>query len=82
MAEMAWVQHNNEVANSTLYSLTNSCYVGANIAGKPRVFVPYVGGVQNYVAKCKEIVAKGYEGFKMSAQASPTLLMSADGIVK
>jgi cyclohexanone monooxygenase len=67
MAEMAWVQHNNEVANSTLYPMANSWYMGANIPGKPRVFMPYVGGVQNYVAKCNEIVAKGYEGFEMSA---------------
>ncbi|MEZ5815863.1 MAG: NAD(P)/FAD-dependent oxidoreductase [Hyphomicrobiaceae bacterium] len=67
MAEMAWVQHNNEVANSTLYPLANSWYMGANIPGKPRIFMPYVGGVQNYVAKCNEIVQKGYEGFEMSA---------------
>jgi cyclohexanone monooxygenase len=66
-AEMAWVQHNNEVANSTLYPLANSWYMGANIPGKPRVFMPYVGGVQNYVAKCNEVAAKGYDGFEMSA---------------
>jgi cyclohexanone monooxygenase len=65
MAEMAWVQHNNAVANSTLYPLASSWYMGANIPGKPRVFMPYVGGVQKYVAKCNEIVAKGYEGFDM-----------------
>lgn len=67
MAEMAWVQHNNDVANSTLYPLANSWYMGANIPGKPRIFMPYVGGVQNYVAKCNEVVEKGYEGFEMSA---------------
>ena len=67
MAEMAWVQHNNEVADSTLYPLANSWYTGANIPGKPRIFMPYVGGVQNYVAKCNEVVQKGYEGFEMSA---------------
>ena len=67
MAEMAWVQHNNEVAHSTLYPLANSWYMGANIPGKPRIFMPYVGGVQNYVAKCNEVVEKGYEGFEMSA---------------
>jgi cyclohexanone monooxygenase len=65
-AEMAWVQHNNEVANSTLYPLANSWYMGANVPGKPRVFMPYVGGVQNYVAKCNEVAAKGYDGFEMS----------------
>jgi cyclohexanone monooxygenase len=67
VAEMAWVQHNNEVANSTLYPLAKSWYMGANIPGKPRIFMPYVGGVQNYVAKCNEVVAKDYEGFEMSA---------------
>ncbi len=67
MAEIAWVQHNNEVAESTLYPLANSWYMGANIPGKPRVFMPYVGGVQNYVKKCDEVVANGYEGFEMSA---------------
>ena len=67
MAEINWVQHNNEVANSTLYPLANSWYMGANIPGKPRIFMPYVGGVQNYVAKCNEVVQKGYEGFEMSA---------------
>jgi cyclohexanone monooxygenase len=67
MAEMAWVQHNNEVANATLYPLANSWYMGANIPGKPRIFMPYVGGVQRYVEKCNEIVANDYEGFEMSA---------------
>jgi cyclohexanone monooxygenase len=67
MAEMAWVQHNNEVADSTLYPLANSWYMGANIPGKPRIFMPYVGGVHKYVARCNEIVANGYEGFEMRA---------------
>ena len=67
MAEMAWVQHNNEVADSTLYPLANSWYMSANIPGKPRIFMPYVGGVTNYVKKCNEVAEKGYEGFEMSA---------------
>ncbi len=62
-AEGAWVQHNNEVADRTLYPLANSWYVGANIPGKPRVFMPYVGGVSAYKKKCDEIAARGYEGF-------------------
>jgi cyclohexanone monooxygenase len=66
MAEDAWVQHNNEVADATLYPLANSWYVGANIPGKPRVFMPYVGGVTSYVKKCDEVVAKDYEGFEMA----------------
>jgi cyclohexanone monooxygenase len=65
-AEDAWVRHNNEVADRTLYPLANSWYVGANIPGKPRVFMPYVGGVAAYKKKCDEIAARGYEGFRMS----------------
>ncbi len=64
-AENAWVQHNNEVADRTLYPLANSWYVGANIPEKPRVFMPYVGGFAAYKRKCDEIAARGYEGFRM-----------------
>jgi cyclohexanone monooxygenase len=62
-AEDAWVEHVNEAANRTLFPTAASWYMGANIPGKPRVFMPYVGGVHTYRAKCNEIVAKGYEGF-------------------
>ncbi len=65
-AEESWVEHVNEVANFTLYPRANSWYLGANIPGKPRVFMPYVGGVGNYRKKCEEIAAKGYEGFVLS----------------
>ena len=64
-AEDAWVAHVNEVANLTLYPLANSWYLGANIPGKPRIFMPYVGGVGNYRMKCEEIAEKGYEGFAL-----------------
>jgi len=62
-AEAAWVRHVNEVADETLYPTCNSWYMGANIPGKPRVFLPYIGGFPTYLKKCEEIVAKGYEGF-------------------
>jgi cyclohexanone monooxygenase len=65
-AQDAWVAHVNEVANATLYPQGNSWYVGANIPGKPRVFMPYVGGVGRYRQKCTEVAAKGYEGFRLS----------------
>jgi cyclohexanone monooxygenase len=68
-AEDAWVQHNNEVANRTLYPLANSWYVGANIPGKPRVFMPYVGGVTAYKKRCDEIAANGYQGFRLGISA-------------
>jgi cyclohexanone monooxygenase len=61
------VQHNNEVADRTLYPLANSWYVGANIPEKPRVFMPYVGGVTAYKKKCDEVAANGYQGFHFEA---------------
>ena len=66
-SENKWVEHVNEVANTTLYPKANSWYVGANIPGKPRVFTPYVGGVGTYRQLCDEIAAKGYEGFRLDA---------------
>jgi cyclohexanone monooxygenase len=68
-AEAGWVAHVNEVADTTLYPLANSWYIGANIPGKPRVFMPYVGGVGPYRQVCDEIAAKGYEGFALTAGA-------------
>lgn len=65
-AEMDWVHHVNAVADSTLYPLANSWYVGANIPGKPRVFMPYVGGFDRYKKRCDEISAAGYPGFTLS----------------
>ena len=59
-------EHVNEVANSTLYPQANSWYVGANIPGKPRIFMPYVGGVEAYKKICDEVVEKGYEGITLS----------------
>jgi cyclohexanone monooxygenase len=65
-AEDAWVEHANEVAHRTLYPQAASWYMGANIPGKPRVFMPYIGGVGVYREKCDEVAAKGYEGFRFS----------------
>ena len=65
-AQDAWVQHVNEVADSTLYPLANSWYVGANIPGKPCVFMPYVGGFAGYKQKCDAIAASDYTGFILS----------------
>ena len=66
-AEDKWVAHVNEVAQLTLYPQANSWYMGANIPGKPRIFMPYIGGVGVNRRICNEIAAKGYEGFVMSA---------------
>ena len=72
-AERDWVEHVNKVADSTLYPLANSWYMGANIPGKPRVFMPYVGGFDRYKRHCDAIAAKGYEGFKLSKQKAPVV---------
>ena len=67
-AEDAWVAHGNEVAHRTLYPKAASWYMGANVPGKPRVFMPYIGGVGTYRAKCEEVAANGYEGFRLERQ--------------
>jgi cyclohexanone monooxygenase len=64
-AEDAWVAHVNEVAHNSLYPNCNSWYLGANVPGKPRVFMPYLG-VPPYRAKCEEVREKGYEGFAIA----------------
>ena len=64
-AEDDWVAHVNEVAHSTLYPQANSWYMGANVPGKPRVFMPYIG-FPAYVKKCEEVAGNGYQGFALS----------------
>ena len=66
-AEKAWVVHVNEVAEPTMFMQANSWYLGANIPGKPRVFMPYAGGVGTYRKKCNEVADNGYEGFILGA---------------
>ena len=61
-AEEGWVAHVNAVADRTLFPGCNSWYLGANVPGKPRVFMPLIG-FPDYVAKCDEVAARGYEGF-------------------
>ncbi len=70
-AENAWVDHVNEVADETLFPKAESWYVGANIPGKPRVFLAYAGGFGRYRETCEEIVANGYEGFVLSTAGAP-----------
>ena len=61
--ENDWVDHVNEVSKVSLRSTCSSWYVGANIPGQPRVFMPYIGGFPVYVRKCNEVMANGFEGF-------------------
>jgi len=63
-----WGAHVNEVANATLLpKATHSWYLGANVPGKPRVFMPYAGGMVRYRETCAEVAANGYAGFVLSA---------------
>jgi cation diffusion facilitator CzcD-associated flavoprotein CzcO len=68
-AEEAWVEHVRQVAELTLFSQANSWYLGANIPGKKRVFMPYVGGFAPYRERCDEVAANGYEGFAFSSRS-------------
>ena len=67
-AQQAWVAHVNEIVNMTLMPGANSWYMSANIPGKPKAFLPYLGleGLGGYRKKCDEVAAKGYEGFALS----------------
>jgi cyclohexanone monooxygenase len=67
-AEDAWIDHVNELAGGTLYPLANSWYMGANVPGKPRVFMPYVGGFPLYRATCDDVAADDYRGFRLTAR--------------
>jgi cation diffusion facilitator CzcD-associated flavoprotein CzcO len=62
-----WIEHVNEVSKGTMFTAPSchSWYLGANIEGKPRIFMPYVGGVGVYREKCDEIAKKRYEGFQL-----------------
>lgn len=64
-AEENWVAHVNEVAGLTVLGGCNSWYLGANIPGKPRVFMPYLG-FPTYIAFCEQVVAAGYQGFEFA----------------
>ena len=67
-AEEDWVAHVNEVASKTLFTGTTSWYMGANIPGKPRVFLPYIGGLGAYTIICDQVVATGYRGFSFEKE--------------
>jgi len=68
-AQDEWVEHVNQLAGFTLFPQANSWYMGANVPGKPRVFMPYLGGVGPYRALCEDVAADGYRGFTLRATA-------------
>ncbi|HZY06959.1 MAG TPA: NAD(P)/FAD-dependent oxidoreductase, partial [Ilumatobacteraceae bacterium] len=78
-AEAGWVQHVNDCADITLYPTANSWYMGANVPGKPRVFLPYIGGVGKYRIACDEVVERDYLGFRLSSGADASC---NDGVIR
>ena len=68
-AEMDWVEQVNAAAARTLFPSAASWYMGANIPGKPRVFLPYVGGFGTYTRICDAVASEGYRGFRMGQPA-------------
>ena len=64
-AELEWAEHTSQMADLTLYPQADSWYVGANVPGKPRAFLAYVGGVGVYREICDQIAQGGYHGFEV-----------------
>ena len=79
IAEAGWTQHVNDCADITLYPAANSWYIGANVPGKPRVFLPYCAGVDFYHLSLDEVVARDYLGFTLSG---PNGSRCTDGVVR
>ena len=79
LAEAGWVQHNHDCADITLYQRANSWYMGANVPGKPRVFLPYIGGVDAYRRACDEVAEKGFAGFRLDGPAGSRC---NDGVIR
>jgi acetyl esterase/lipase len=78
-AQTGWARHVQDCADITLFSRAASWYMGANVPGKPRVFLPYVGGLDAYQEACEEVVAQEYLGFVRSGPAGTAC---HDGVVR
>jgi cation diffusion facilitator CzcD-associated flavoprotein CzcO/acetyl esterase/lipase len=79
LAEASWARHNQDCADITLYQRANSWYMGANVPGKPRVFLPYIGGVDAYRRACDEVAEQGFLGFKLDG---PAASRCNDGVIR
>src|SRR5215469_3577010 len=79
LAESGWDQHVRDCGAITLYPTANSWYMGANVPGKPRVFLPYIGGVDAYRRACDDVAAQGYLGFRMTG---PRGDRCQDGVIR
>ncbi|ORB24998.1 flavin-containing monooxygenase [Mycolicibacterium parafortuitum] len=60
-----WIAECNQRAEATLFPKANSWYMGANVPGKPRVFMLFIGGFAAYLDICAEVAAAGYKGFSL-----------------
>jgi hypothetical protein len=70
-ATEAWTAEVNRAAEATLLpQASSSWYLGANVPGKPRVFMPYAGGMAKYRGICDEVAAEGYRGFELGKVAA------------
>jgi len=63
-AEAEWAEHSDTVATGNLRTTIDTWYVGANIPGKTRSLMPYIGGFPLYVKKCEEVAKSNYAGFR------------------
>ena len=79
LAQRRWVQHSNEIADLTLLPSANSWYMGANVPGKPQVFLPYPGGVGGYRDICDEVVERDYFGFTLARDGAT---QTNDGVIR
>ncbi len=79
LAQRRWVQHSNEIADLTLLPSANSWYMGANVPGKPQVFLPYPGGVGGYRDICDEVVERDYFGFTLDGAGGT---QTNDGVIR
>lgn len=81
-AEEVWTAHNSEIAEMTIFVHANNWYQGANIPGKPRVFMPYLGGVGAYRNICEEVRAKDYQGFAIDGEGQSTDIDFLDHVMR
>ena len=65
-AEAAWAEHVDAAARRTVFLSCNSWYLGANVPGKPRMFMPLAGGFPQYAERCAQVARNGYEGFALA----------------
>lgn len=78
-AQDEWAEHVADLGAQSLYVQANSWYVGANIPGKPRVVLPYVGGQPYYRERCNAVAEAGYEGFTFGGSREETSSTGARG---